>query len=109
MIQQKILRDPATALIRTMIELSGGAARLEEHGGRSWASATFAGMRHSMRLSFAGAGVSRGEWLASILPEHEFTLPGHILADIAIVEMHRREEGEPALTLEIEALTVEDC
>ncbi len=108
MIHQKIRHDPATALIRAVLTLARGAAELEEHRGTAWASATFTGMRHAMRVSLLGEdGVRTGEWLASVLPEHEFRIAGHLVADIIVSEIHRREEGMPAMTLTIEALTVE--
>lgn len=108
MIQQKIRRDPATALIRAILSLGGGAAQLEEHRGSAWASATFTGMRHIMRISLHGPeDIKTGDWLAAILPDHEFTIAGHLVADIAVTEGHRRSEGTPAMTLTIEALTVE--
>lgn len=108
MIHQTIRHDPATALIRAVLTLASGEADLEEHRGTSWASATFTGMRHVMRVSLSGdEGIRTGEWLASILPEHEFRISGHLVADIAVSAVHRRAEGTPAITLTIEALTVE--
>jgi hypothetical protein len=108
MIHQKIRHDPASALIRAVLTLARGEAALDEHRGTSWASATFTGMRHVMRVTLAGSeGVATGEWLASILPDHEFCIRGHLVADIAISAVHRRAEGTPAMTLTIEALTVE--
>ncbi|WP_373488211.1 hypothetical protein [Blastomonas sp.] len=110
MIQQAIRRDPATALIRALIALAGPGVELQEHRGTSWASATFAGMRHVLRLHFAGAdAVAQGDQLARRLGDQEFTIAGHIVADIAVRDTHRRCDGEPALTLTIEALTVEDA
>ena len=108
MIHKKIRHDPATALIRAVLTLAEGQAELEEHRDTSWASATFTGMRHVMRVSLTGEdGVRTGEWLASILPDHEFHIAGHLVADIAVSAVHRRAEGTPAMTLTIEALTVE--
>jgi hypothetical protein len=108
MIQQKIRHDPATALIRAVLSLAKGNGTLEEHRGTTWASATFTGMRHVMRLHFAGeSAIAAAIWLSSILPEHEFAISGHLVADIAVTETHRRHEGAPAMTLTIEALTVE--
>lgn len=108
MIQQAIRHDPATALIRALLTLAAGHATLEEHRGTSWASATFSGMRHVMQLRFDGdQGVQTADWLARILPEHEFSISGQIVADIAIADRHRRDEGAPSMTLIIEALTVE--
>lgn len=108
MIHQTIRHDPATALIRAVLTLASGAAELDEHRGTSWASATFTGMRHVMRISLSGDdGIRTGEWLSSILPDHEFRIAGHLVADIAVSAVHRRTEGSPAMTLTIEALTVE--
>ena len=108
MIHQKIRHDPATALIRAVLTLARGDAQLEEHRGTAWASATFTGMRHVMRVSLLGEdGVRTGEWLASVLPDHEFCIRGHLVADIAVTAVHRRTEGTPAMMLTIEALTVE--
>ena len=109
MIQQKIKRDPATALIRALMVLGNGGATFDEHRGTQWASATFTGMRHAITLSFAGQdAVAHGERLSKMLPEHEFDIDGHIVADLAIVDIHRRREGAPLMTLKIDALTVED-
>lgn len=108
-VSQSGRRDAATLVIRALVALGDGLASLEEHRGTAWASATFSGMRHRLTLSFAGdKGVARGEWLAQILAEHEFDLPGHIVADAVVIERHVRREGTPALTLTIEMLTVED-
>lgn len=108
MIHQNIRHDPATALIRAVLSLAKGDAALEEHRGTAWASATFTGMRHAMRLRFEGASaIETGQWLAGILPEHEFRMPGHLVADIVVADTHRRHEGAPSMTLIIEALTVE--
>lgn len=108
MIHQTIRHDPATALIRAVLSLGKGHAALEEHRGTTWASATFTGMRHVLRLRFDGEkAVATAHWLARILPEHEFTIAGHLVADIAITDTHRRCEGAPAMTLIVEALTVE--
>lgn len=109
MIQQTIRRDAATPLIRAVLMLAPGLAELEEHRGTTWASATFTGMRHVLRLRFSGAeAVQAGERMAAMLADHEFRIAGHIVADMAVAERHLRSEGTPALTLIIEALTVED-
>lgn len=108
MIHQTIRHDPATALIRAVLSLARGDAELEEHRGTSWASATFTGMRHVIRLRFEGEqAVETALWLARIVPEHEFAISGHLVADCAVTGTHRRDEGTPAMTLIIEALTVE--
>ncbi|MEM1132624.1 MAG: hypothetical protein AAGH53_06795 [Pseudomonadota bacterium] len=101
--------DPATALIRELIEMTDGAAQLRFHEGHDWASATFTGMRHRLALTFSGSdGVSIGHLLADRLEEHEFSLKRHVVIDIHVAHRVERHEGEPTLLLEIEALTVED-
>lgn len=109
MIHAEIRRDPATLVICALLDLCAGDAALEWHRGTAWASATFTGMRHALRLSFAGAAaVRRGEWLAAMVASHEFELPGHIVADMMVTERQLQGAGEPALSLTLEALTVED-
>lgn len=108
MIEHKIRHDPASALIRAVLTLARGQAALEEHRGTAWASATFTGMRHVMRLRFEGdPAIATAGWLGRILPEHEFSISGHLVADIAVASTHRRHEGTPMLTMVLEALTVE--
>lgn len=101
--------DPAMALVRALIAITGGAAELRFHEGHDWASATFTGLRHRLVLVFCGAqAIAAGHDLAERLPEHEFTLKRHIVIDIHVARRVERHEGEPTLLLEIEALTVED-
>lgn len=82
-----------------------GAIAIEEPVSRRWASITFSGERHRLRLSLAGAAAaSAADAFLDGLAEREFELPGHILADIALVEDKR--EGD-SVRLTLEALTVE--
>jgi len=107
---QTIRRDPAMPVIRAVLALAGHAGALDEHRGIRWASATFTGMRHQLRLRFVGApAIAAGDRLAAVIGEHEFRIPGHIVADAAVIERHQRHEGEPMLSLTVELLTVEDA
>lgn len=68
-----------------------------------WASATFAGARHELSL----AGVTSPEldaWLAA-LPEAEFALRGHLVAEVVLLSMLRDDD---AMQMSLEVLTVED-
>ncbi len=105
----KRMKDATSAL------LGGLAAAFPDHRltvedvrSRSWASATFAGARHEvcMRVDGEGAAEATDRFLAN-LSDAEFDLRGHIVADIALVSDERRD-GEDAVTLTIEALTVEE-
>ena len=102
----RIKRDAGELLAAALVELGNSSAHIVRREGTNWASATFTGMRHKVEMQFPGMkAIEAGRTLASILPEHEFTLRGHIVADISA---KRSVETDGVLTLEIEALTVED-
>ena len=84
-----------------------GRAEVAKRASRSWASATFVGARHVLELHFAGegAGAAAGDFLDG-LGSREFDLPGHVVADIALVSDERNSEGT-MVRLVVEALTVE--
>jgi len=88
------------ALTNALLKLAT-PAEIPESRERPWASVTFTGARHWVSLS---VGPARAEEIAAMLPEHEFDLPGHLVADIAVAGT--RVDGDRTL-LEIEALTVE--
>lgn len=69
---------------------------------RRWASATFAGARHRITVT-APESPMLDDWLAA-LPDMEFALPGHLVADLIVADT-RRERDE--VSADIEVLTVE--
>jgi hypothetical protein len=82
-----------------------GAIAIEAPVSRRWASVTFSGERHRLRVYLGGAGAAAAaDAFLDGLDEREFALRGHILADIALVGDER--EGD-AVRLTLEALTVE--
>ena len=102
-------RRPWLALLSTLLELGQGKAELLHHAEQPWASATFAGSRHSVRLAFSGLdGIVAAEELLNTLPEHEFNLPGQLVADAAITKVDQTMLPEPRMALEIEVLLLED-
>lgn len=68
---------------------------------RPWASVTFSGARHWIALE---VDAPDADALAALLPEAEFSLSGHLVADLAVVG---REPQDARALLHIEALTVE--
>lgn len=98
--------DAAALLGRALAEhaeAAGCPVRVSAAHSTRWASVTFTGARH--RLTLAGAASPAIEdWLLG-LPEAEFALRGHLVADVR-VEAVRREEG--TVTAELEVLTVEE-
>jgi hypothetical protein len=88
--------------------IAGAAARgvdlaIGEAQSTRWASVTFSGARHRLACG-AAAGDALERWIAD-LPEAEFRLRGHLVAQIAVTA--RRESGA-GIALTVEALTVED-
>ncbi|MDB5668966.1 MAG: hypothetical protein JWL74_1916 [Alphaproteobacteria bacterium] len=86
----------------------GGEIRTQSIEQTGWASVTFTGARHRLRLTLEGEGAvgAAADFLAA-LPELDLPIPGHIVADIALVAEERGDDGRYA-ALELEALTIED-
>jgi len=73
-----------------------------------WASITFQGARHLLRLVLDGEGaVGAAADFLERLPELDLPLPGAIVADMALVSDARRDGGRYAC-LELEALTINE-
>ncbi len=80
------------------------AAELVEMTSIGWASATFIGARHTIRLTARDEN-ALAAWLAD-LPEAQFRLPGHLVVDVAISGIDRRSG---IADVAIEALTIEEA
>ena len=71
--------------------LTGDHGIVLEHAEQAWASITFSGTRHEVVLEFLGSdAVAAGEELIERLPDHEFTLPGQLVADATITKVDHR-------------------
>jgi hypothetical protein len=82
------------------MDLAGPDAQFLRHGERPWSSATFSGARHTVSLSFEGENaIGQAETFAAALPDHEFTIPGQLVADAAIAAVER----DNALQVRVEA------
>lgn len=68
-----------------------------------WASATFAGARHRMTIATT-PGFALDGWLAG-LPESDFSLRGHLVADLAVAGVRRASDR---VEIDLEILTVEE-
>ncbi|MDG5489815.1 hypothetical protein NYR55_14415 [Sphingomonas sp. BGYR3] len=96
--------DAATALGRAMTasaERAGIAITIASRSSRAWASATFEGSRVGYRIE-AGDDDRLSRWLAA-LPDAEWQLPGHLVADLAVTG---RTAAAGRAAVEIEALTL---
>lgn len=99
----------AGRLETALLGLAGGHGRVIEHRERSWASITFAGTRHRLQIVFDTAeAVDGGEALIANLPDHEFTLPGRLVADATISAVDHVAGPSPSLTVTCELLLLED-
>lgn len=99
----------AMRLLKQLSDVLGPDAQPGPCREREWASATFSGARHSMdfRLPLAQRDAPLPAMLAA-LPEHEFTLPGEIVADCTLAIRARITDSQDRLWLPvtIEILTV---
>jgi hypothetical protein len=88
---QRPRRSLADRVRAALMQLSGGVGTLLAHEEKAWASITFSGTRHEVVLEFCGAdAVAAGEELIEHLPDHEFTLPGQLVADATISAVDHR-------------------
>lgn len=100
--------DATTDLVRALVPLlgQGGDVAMTQASSKSWASATFDGAHH--QIHFRLTCPQRDHWLPALparLEAHEFTLRGHLVADIHIAQFDDRPD---AALIMIEALTVEE-
>ena len=102
-------RGSSVRLREVLLELAAGQASIVSHSEKSWASITFAGARHRFELAFDGeAAVEAGELFIVFLPEHEFMLPGQLVADAAVTAVDHRLAPEPRLRVSVELLVLDE-
>ena len=95
-------------LRRALVALAAGHGELVAHSERSWASVTFTGARHTLRYRYSGeAAVAAAEVLIAELAEHEFTLPGVLVAD-ALVTSVSNANVQRVMTVDMELLLLDD-
>lgn len=102
----RIAMSPAAAgLLRALLARAGvdrDRILLTEFRSVDWQSLTFVGERHEFQLRVAGPDAA--EILSPVLAdlnEAEFAVPGHLVADIAIVDQPRRQaDGSITVALE---------
>jgi hypothetical protein len=99
----------AAGLLRALLARVGASRDrilLTEFRSVEWQSLTFAGERHVVALRLVGPESDDIlERLILGLEDAEFAIPGHIVADIGLVESPRLE-SDGAITLHLEALTI---
>ncbi|WP_374414034.1 hypothetical protein [Novosphingobium colocasiae] len=103
-------RSPWLALLSQVMALAQGQGQLLRHAERGWTSATFTGSRHVIEMEFTGSeAIAAGEHYIRTLPDHEFAVPGHLVADATIIETDHTQLPQPRLTITAELLLLEDA
>ena len=106
--KRRKLRGPRELLADALLALANGKGRIANHSEKSWASITFAGARHRVEMVFEGeCEVEAGECFIAVLPEHEFTIRGQLVADANIVEADSPAQP-PRLAVTCEILLLEE-
>jgi len=105
------LSPAASALLRALVnrsEAERDRILLTEWQSTDWQSLTFVGERHHLTLRLCGPDASTTcARLTDGLAEAEFTLPGHLLADIAVIGSPA-DSPDGSLVVHLEALTIEE-
>lgn len=90
-------------------QLAAGRGTILSHEEKAWASITFSGSRHEVVLQFSGIdAVIAGEDLIERLPDHEFAIPGHLVADAAVAAVDHLFGPEERLTVTCVLLLLEE-
>lgn len=102
-------RSLADRVYLALLKLAEGRADLLAHSEKPWASITFSGSRHEMTLDFNGTeAVAAGVRFIAALPDHEFTIPGQLVADACINSVDHTMVPEPSLVVEVALLLLEE-
>lgn len=93
-----------------LLSLAEGQGCLLSHAEIPWNSITFTGTRHEVTLCFTGnAATQVGERFIADLPEHEFTIPGHLVAEATIREVDHRFGVDERLVVMAVLLLLEEA
>lgn len=103
---RKFASDPGTQLQEQIRMIAGSECHVRLKRERPWASITFSGTRHRIEVVYSGNGCEdKARRLAKDLPETEFDLTGHFVADL-LAEVDITAASDPVIRLEI--LTIVD-
>jgi len=92
-----------------LLDLAQGHASLLTHEEKAWSSITFTGTRHELMLDFDGAAAMQaGEQFVADLPDHEFSLPGQLVADATVTKTESSFLPEPRLVVTTVLLLLEE-
>ena len=99
----------AAGLLRALVTRSGvrrDRILLSEFRSTDWQSLTFVGERHEISLRIPGPNAeAAAERISDGLDAAEFTIPGHVVADI-VLATPAQKIGDGSIMLQLEALTI---
>jgi len=105
------LSTAAAGLLRAILARAGidrDRILLTEFRSVDWQSLTFVGERHEMELRVPGPGADLiADRLTDGLADAEFAIPGHIVADVAVVGT-LQSASDGSTVVKLEALTISD-
>ena len=102
-------RSVADRLRAALVELAESRAEIVSHEETPWSSITFTGTRHEVVLDFQGrAAVEMGEEFIANLPEHEFHIPGQLVADASVREVDHRFSTDERMLVTCVLLLLEE-
>lgn len=102
-------RTTADRVREALLTLAEGRASLLTHEEKAWSSITFTGTRHEVMLDFDGAeAVEVGEEFIANLPEHEFRIPGQLVADATVREVDHRFGSDERMVVTAVLLLLEE-
>jgi hypothetical protein len=96
------------ALKQELNELGAQAGLLIEHSQRSWESATYSGVRHTLIYVFdRGNAVAHGLALLDRLPSYKFSIPHQEVVSADVVEVDLRVSEPERLQLKLQVMVVD--
>jgi hypothetical protein len=102
-------RTTADRVRDALMMLAEGRASLLSHEEKAWASITFSGTRHEVMLDFDGCeAVEVGEEFIAALPEHEFRIPGQLVAEATVREVDHRFGADERMVVTAVLLLLEE-
>ena len=100
----------AGRLRHALVELAAKQGAIVRQSERPWASVTFEGARHTVEIVFEGGeAVAAGEEFIAALPEHEFAIPGQLVAEATVTAVDHLLAPWPRLALTCELLLLKDA
>ena len=103
-------RTVGDRLLEALLALGEAQASLLSHNQKPWASITFTGSRHEIMLDFEGPeAVAAGERFVAALPDHEFAIPGQLVADATVSEVTSSTLPYPRTVVTCALLLLEDA